>query len=80
MHRRFAGRQTPRRSVPRPTLATLLLVASGCTTGGTLFPNDHRLLPAARDVAAATRPSDPRELSKLALEAFYVQPGDVLLL
>jgi protein involved in polysaccharide export with SLBB domain len=26
------------------------------------------------------RPSDPRELSKMALEAFYVQPGDVLIL
>ncbi|MCC6492197.1 MAG: polysaccharide export protein [Pirellulales bacterium] len=59
---------------------TLLAPAAGCTTGGSLFPNDHRLLPAAKDVAAVTRPSDPRELCKHALEAFYVQPGDVLLL
>jgi polysaccharide export outer membrane protein len=52
----------------------------GCTSGGALFPNDHRLLPAAKDVAASMRPADPRELSKMALEAFYVQPGDVLLI
>jgi len=62
--------------------ASALLSQAGCSSGGgnALFPNDHRLLPAAKDVAAATRPSDPRELSKIALEAFYVQPGDVLLL
>jgi protein involved in polysaccharide export with SLBB domain len=61
---------------------TAAVLQVGCTSGGgsALFPNDHRLLPAAKDVAAATRPSDPRELSKLVLEAFYVQPGDVLLL
>jgi protein involved in polysaccharide export with SLBB domain len=52
----------------------------GCTSGGALFPNDHRLLPAAKDVAASMRPADPRELSKMALEAFFVQPGDVLLI
>lgn len=45
-----------------------------------MFPNDHRLLPAAREVAAATRPGDPRELCKQPVEAFFVQPGDVLLL
>ena len=64
-------------------LATFpILALVGCTSGGgnALFPNDHRLLPAAKDVAASMRPSDPRELSKMALEAFYVQPGDVLLL
>jgi polysaccharide biosynthesis/export protein len=59
-----------------------VLALAGCTSGAgnALFPNDHRLLPAAKDVSASMRPSDPRELSKMPLEAFYVQPGDVLLL
>lgn len=61
--------------------AGLLITVGGCTSGGNaLFPNDHRLLPEAKDVAESMRPADPRELSKMVLEAFYVQPGDVLLL
>jgi protein involved in polysaccharide export with SLBB domain len=66
----------------RHWLATLpIAVLVGCTSGGNaLFPNDHRLIPAAKQVAASMRPADPRELSKMPLEAFYVQPGDVLLL
>jgi len=64
--------------------ATALLPAAGCTTGGgnALFPNDHRLLTSALDLAANARPlSVPtRELQKQALEAYYIQPGDVLLL
>jgi polysaccharide biosynthesis/export protein len=58
-----------------------IVICIGCTSGGNaLFPNDHQLLPAAKDVAASMRPSDPRELSKVVLEAFFIQPGDVLLL
>jgi protein involved in polysaccharide export with SLBB domain len=65
-------------------LAVSLIAASGCTSGGasTLFPNDHRLTRAAEDVAAAGRPYGPipRELQKQVLEAYYLQPGDILLL
>jgi protein involved in polysaccharide export with SLBB domain len=62
-------------------LAAALAPLSGCSSGGNaLFPKTYRLLPAARDVAAASRPTDPRELSKQALEAYFVQPGDVLLI
>jgi protein involved in polysaccharide export with SLBB domain len=65
-------------------LAAVLLTAPGCTSGGgsSLFPNDHRLIPAAHDIAAAARPYGPipRELQKQVLEAYYLQPGDILLL
>jgi polysaccharide biosynthesis/export protein len=61
--------------------AAVLLPFAGCSSGGNaLFPHTYKLLRAARDIAAVSRPTDPRELSKQALEAFYVQPGDVLLL
>jgi polysaccharide biosynthesis/export protein len=66
-----------------PLLGMLLLAAAGCTTGASsLFPNDHRLIPAAHDIAATTRAWGPmpRELAKVPLEAYYLQPGDILLL
>src|SRR5688500_17115149 len=62
-------------------IAAALAPLGGCSSGGNaLFPKTYRLLPAARDVAAASRPTDPRELSKQALEAYFIQPGDVLLI
>src|SRR5215213_2573196 len=67
------------------TTVTLMLAAAGCSSGGgasALFPHDYRLLRSARDLAASARPYGPipRELQKQSLEAYYLQPGDVLLL
>jgi protein involved in polysaccharide export with SLBB domain len=64
-------------------VAVVLGLAGCSSSGGTsvLFPNDHKLLRSARYIASTTRPGPvPRELAKQPLEAFYVQPGDVLLL
>lgn len=62
----------------------LLLISAGCSTSGgslTIFPNDHKLLKSARLVARSTdRFALPRELQKVALQDYYLQPGDVVLL
>lgn len=67
----------------RVGLAIALVAATvGCTGGGTLFPHTYKLLPRADELATRSnrRAPIPRELQKQALEAYYVQPGDVLLL
>jgi protein involved in polysaccharide export with SLBB domain len=76
------SRCAPRAAFSIPLgLAATLLISAGCTSGSNaLFPHTYKLLPSARDTAAMMRPTDPRELSKQALEAYYIQPGDVLLL
>ena len=66
-------------------LSTVLWAASGCSaTGGslTLCPKEDKLLRSAEQVALCTNryAGLPRELQKVPLEAYYVQPGDVLLL
>jgi polysaccharide export outer membrane protein len=61
-------------------IAAGLLLAVGCSGSNALFPHTYKMLPSARDIADSMRPTDPRELSKQALEAYYIQPGDVLLL
>jgi protein involved in polysaccharide export with SLBB domain len=60
----------------------MLAFVSGCsTTGGGLFPSGEYLLQNARDIAlAAPQPAPvPRELTKTVLPAYFVEPGDVLL-
>jgi protein involved in polysaccharide export with SLBB domain len=58
-----------------------MLFAGGCSSGGNaLFPHTYKLLPQARDISSQMRPTDPRELAKQALEAYFIQPGDVLLI
>lgn len=63
-----------------------LSVTLGCSTtpGGqvTIFPTGHFLLHSTKQVAkVATRPAPvPRELQKSVLAAYYIQPGDMLLL
>lgn len=68
----------------RASIAIFLLAGSvGCTgSGSTLFPHTYKLLPCADVLASRSnrRAPIPRELQKQALEAYYVQPGDVLLL
>jgi polysaccharide biosynthesis/export protein len=79
----LAARRPGADAVVLAGLAAMLLAAAGCTSGGsTLFPNDHRLIPAAHDIAASARPYGPmpRELQKEVLPAYYLQPGDILLL
>lgn len=60
------------------------LAMTGCSSGGgsgVYFPRTESLLSCAEDIAmSADRCPPPRELQKQPLEAFYVQPGDVLLL
>ena len=48
----------------------------------TFCPKENKLLHSAKNVALSTNPFAPlpRELQKVPLEAYYVQPGDVLLL
>jgi protein involved in polysaccharide export with SLBB domain len=62
----------------------MIAALTGCGGGGanSLFPNSHRLIPPAEEIAASTRPYGPipRELQKQVLEAYYLQPGDILLL
>lgn len=61
----------------------LLAGPIGCTgSGTTLFPHTYKLLPCADVLASRSNRCAPipRELQKVALEAYYVQPGDVLLL
>jgi polysaccharide biosynthesis/export protein len=64
-------------------LAGVVLVsaASGCSTTGSLFPSGFYLLRSARDIAvAAPQPAPtPRELAKSVLPAYFIEPGDVLL-
>lgn len=60
-----------------------LIFATGCSSGGSsLFPHAYRLLPRAESLAASSNRRAPmgRELQKIALEAYFIQPGDVLLL
>lgn len=60
-----------------------IISAAGCGgTGGTLIPHTYRLLPRAEMLAASSDRFAPigRELQKTPLEAYFVQPGDVLLL
>ena len=64
-------------------VAAAILPLAGCSSSGgssVLFPNDHQLMKSARYIAETSRPGGPRELAKQPLEAFYIQPGDVLLL
>jgi protein involved in polysaccharide export with SLBB domain len=84
MRSTFAARRSGADAGVVVFLTAGLLGMAGCTSGGasSLFPNDHRLIPAAHDIAASTRPYGPmpRELQKEVLPAYYLQPGDILLL
>ena len=55
---------------------------SGCRGGGDLIANPHTLMPSAAMIASVHPPAVPvpRELQKVALPAYFVQPGDALLL
>lgn len=68
--------------LPRWIVLTMGLFAVGCTTtGGSIFPSGYYLLNSARNIAReAPLPAPvPRELSKTVLPAYFVEPGDVLL-
>src|SRR5690606_30410917 len=76
------------RKVPGPvsrfTLLVAVAVVAGCSTSGssiTVCPNDHELLETTKAAALCANRYEgiPRELQKLPLEAYYVQPGDILL-
>jgi protein involved in polysaccharide export with SLBB domain len=79
--RRFLGQRSrcAHWPVALVSLACATLLA-GCSSGNALFPHTYKLMPQARDISSQMRPTDPRELSKQALEAYFIQPGDVLLL
>lgn len=87
---RYISTRTRSRPTPSSYGIAILLIGfllpwfSGCSTSGgstVLFPKSNRLLPEARDIAMTIDRCAPlpRELSKQALEAYYIQPGDVLL-
>ena len=62
-------------------LATFLLAAtSGCSSGLSLFPTGHFLMNRTRELAdtAPLVSSLNRELNKTVLPAYYVSPGDTL--
>jgi polysaccharide biosynthesis/export protein len=67
-----------------PVLAMWLLASTGCSsaTGFTLWPNQFPLLPQAKDFAsrAALPTSLPIENCKTVLPAYFVEPGDSLLI
>lgn len=65
----------------RLSLVALVGLCAGCSTTGSLFPSGFYLLRTARDIALeAPQPASvPRELAKSVLPAYYVEPGDVLL-
>jgi protein involved in polysaccharide export with SLBB domain len=68
----------------RPLVWTALLAlaaAAGCSTSGSLLPSGEYLLNSARRIASeAPQPAPvPRELDKIVLPAYFVEPGDVLL-
>lgn len=59
-----------------------LLCSVGCSSTGnslTLFPERHRLIETAKNIREVTPAPLPRELDKQPLEAYYVEPGDGLL-
>jgi protein involved in polysaccharide export with SLBB domain len=62
----------------------MLPLFGGCTSGssGGLFPHTYKLLPRAKEITASARrfAPIPRELEKQAIQPYYVQPGDVLLI
>jgi protein involved in polysaccharide export with SLBB domain len=65
-------------------VALVLLAGAGCSTGSSafsLFPEGHRLIPAAKALRSAyPEPLPlPRELDKRAALPYAVEPGDVLL-
>jgi protein involved in polysaccharide export with SLBB domain len=65
-------------------LPLVLLAAAGCSTGSNsfaLFPEGHRLIPAARAVRSSYNETLllPRELDKHPAPPYTVEPGDVLL-
>lgn len=63
---------------------SLIIGASGCSSigGATLFPSGHQLLESTEEVRAkAPHPAPlPKELQKSVLPAYYVEPGDTLLI
>ena len=63
-------------------LLTLALAATGCRSGGDLIANPHKVTDEARMVANAMPQAAPiaRELAKLPLPRYFVQPGDALLI
>src|SRR5689334_9080692 len=72
---------------PQAVFSTLLccLMLGGCASSGgqqfTLFPSGDYLLRSTEKVRDSTRPVSalPRELNKAVLDAYIVNPGDVLL-
>src|SRR2546423_12128537 len=67
-------------------LVVHLCVTPGCTSspsskGFSLFPQGHRLTSTAKDLRSANVQTlgIPRELEKVPLPPFIVEPGDVLL-
>ena len=68
-----------------PVTTALALLLAGCTTGpggrSSLFPQGHRLIEPARDIAAAAPEPLPlaRELDKRVTPPYVVEPGDVIL-
>lgn len=67
------------------TFALCLMPLAGCSTSGgssVLIPKTNKLMKAAEMAALTAKKYAPlpRELQKQPLEAYYVQPGDVLLL
>jgi protein involved in polysaccharide export with SLBB domain len=78
----------PASRIPLPSgwltlcLATLLGCGGGCSAGFTLFPTGSFLETRTQEIVASARQlaGVPRELNKSVLPAYYVQPGDTLLI
>lgn len=70
------------RGLPSRILIASLVTAAGCTSGRLpINTATHRLLPVARDLRLANPEPHllPRELDKGVLPAYFIEPGDTLL-